>query len=324
MNQKQYIEFCDRKNRCYKIPNAWSLLNQQEYIFLCSLLRQFAIGKMSAGLVKSLFVCKIMSWNPQKIKSSLSLCNLAALADQVTFIFNINYPDSVLSVLSEKEKIYFKKVAPDHSDLTIARYLATQNYTFSVDSVFCAQLLPVLEIGRRKFNGYTINTNMGGFTTSLRAQQYIDACELVNAEEKTLPILASILYFEGQYSSIAAHERAGIFKNLPAEILEAIALNFIAFNNFILKSPAYKILSEGKKTEKNVMALGPTESLYNLAGDGYGDLASVQQMNLLEYFDLNKKKTIDAVRSMNEANIKILDIVSKTGLSLSTIENIIK
>lgn len=324
MKQKQYIEFCDRRNRYYKIPNDWSVLSSNEFIFLCGLLRHFATGKMSAGLIRSLFVCKIMNWNPSKIRSNIGLCNLAALSDQITFIFNINYPDSVTSMLSEKEKVYFKKINPEHSDLTIARYLAKQDYTFSVDSVFCAQLIPVIEVNKKKLHSYTINASMDRLTTNLTASQYIDACELISGEEKTLPILASVLYFEGKYSSEKAHERSWMFKSLPVEVLEAIAFNFISFNNFLLKSPAYSILCAGSKTEKNVMSLGPVESLYNLASDGYGDLETVRQMNVLEYLDLNKKKTIDAIRSMNEAKIKVIEIATKTGLPISTIEDIIK
>ena len=320
---KQHIYFTYKKNT-FSIPNEWHLLTSDQFLYLCGLIEKFSNGDLSAGMVKALYVCKIMNWNPFKITNKDALSNLAMLSEQITFIFNINYPNDVLESLSEQEKAIFKKVSPQSSDLTIARYLAKQKYTFTIDSCFCAQLLPEIKIGNKKIKSYSINTDFNRLTSSLTAMQYIDACELLGGEKESLPVLASILYYEGAYNSQKAHIESNKFNSLPLITLQAIALNFISFNNYILRKTPYSLLISAKSKKTGSITLGPVESLYNLSADGFGDICVVEQMNLFQYLDLCKKKTIDTIKGMNDAKIKITEIEEKTGMPINIIEEILK
>jgi hypothetical protein len=308
----------------FQIPNAWELLTPEQYLNLYKNIQLYSDGQLSVGMVKILYICDIMGWNPRKIKEEDSLCNLSMLADQVTFIFNIVYHDDVLKGLSDKEKSFFSKVIPERSEQAIARYLSKQDYFFALDSCFCAQLVPKVIIDGYEFQSYNINNSFGTLTCSLVAIQYLEAKELLGGKKEQLPLLASILFQRGPYDSAMAHDQAVLFASLPEYILEAIAFNFLCFNNYLFRKTEYRLLTEGKPKHEGAMSIGATASLYNLCSDGYGDINTIEQINILEFLSINRKKTIETVRSLNESKLKITEISDNTGLPIHIINEILK
>lgn len=323
MTIKRNISFAYGE-QVFEIPNAWDLLSMDQFLNLYKNIQLYTDGQLSVGMVKVLYICDVMGWNPKKIKGDDALCNLTMLADQVTFIFNIVYPEAVLNVLNAEEQSFFRKVLPERSIQPIARYLAKQPYEYALDSCFCAQLLPKITISGKDFYSYKINTSYDALTCSLVAIQYLEARSLVSGKKEQLPLLASILYQDGKYESSKAHDQAILFASLDESILEAIAFNFISMNNYIFQRTQYKLLTQGKSKSESSMSVGATESLYNLSADGYGDINTIEQMNLLQYLSINRKKTIESVRSLNDAQVKITDIAEKTGLPIHIIDEILK
>jgi len=323
MTIKRNISFA-HGDKVFEIPNAWDLLSPDQFLNLYKNIQLYTDGKLSVGMVKVLYICDVMGWNPKKIKGDDALCNLAMLADQVTFIFNIVYPEAVLNVLNAEEQSFFRKVLPERSTQPIARYLAKQQYEFALDSCFCAQLLPKITISGKDFFSYKINTSYDALTCSLVAIQYLEARSLVGGRKEQLPLLASILYQDGKYESSKAHDQAILFASLDESILEAIAFNFISMNNYIFQRTQYKLLTQGKSNTESSMSVNATDALYNLSADNYGDINTIEQMNLLQYLSINRKKTIESVRSLNEAKVKTTDIAEKTGLPIHIIDEILK
>lgn len=183
----------------HEIPNSWELLTSDQYLKLVELLSLMESGQFSPGAVKCLFLCYMKGWNLNKIKrDERTLENFMSIASQLSFIFQ------------EKDD------------------------KFVLDLCFCRQQLPIIFIDKKAYYGYEVNTDFKSLTCSLTALQYIEARQLLDMGEESLPLLAAILYFDKEvYSSEEAQKLALKFKKLPVNTLRAIALNFTAVNNFL-------------------------------------------------------------------------------------------
>lgn len=268
----------------YAIPNRWELLTQEQYLYLVALLTEYGFQKASEHDVKLYFACKTLGVNPKKIKDSEATANLIVLAEQVDFIFNSSG---------------------------------------RVNACFIKQMIPKLELGRRKYHGYEINTSFDTLTCSLTAAQFIEAQEVLNSDTNKLPLLAAILYCQAPYSSYNAHELASKFINANPIHLQAIALNFQAFITFLFTRTHFSLLASGKKETLPEIATGLSETLYNLSADGMGDINAVKQMPVIEFLSILRKKLIESVRAMHDAQMDIVEISDKTGLSIKTIKKMI-
>lgn len=297
------IDFCV-KGETYRIPNAWELLTPSQYEALVKDVGKVAKGELSVAMLRVNHVCNSMGWDPKKIKGEESLANLAWLAEQVTFIFNIQYPDNngALHGLDPETKRILQKTPPDRiRKLPIARYLAKLDYKYVLDACFCAQLIPSVKIAGNTYSGYKIDTSFDNLTCSLTALQYIEARKLIGCPMDKLPLLAAILYAPGRYSSEVAHRLARDFARLPQDTLQAIAFNFQCFNNFLFSQTEFFVLTAGKGEKENPISTGALESLYNLSSDGMGDIEIIEQINIIQYLTILRKKLIESVRNWKRA-----------------------
>lgn len=324
------IDFFFRDNQ-YQIPNAWELLSQDQYIGIITDLSLMAAGQIPPIVVATNHVCRCMGWDIYKLskdllsESDLTYANLTWLAQQVSFIFSIQYPDhdAVLEGLSPKERQLCKKIPPERlTSLPIARYLSRLDYHFVLDLCFARQIIPTIKAGNATYAGYTIDTSFNVITCSLSALQYIEARSLIGQTDK-LPLLCAILYHPGAYNTQSAHLLSRDFARLPDSLLQAVAFNFQAFNNYLFSHTHFSILTAGQPSEQSSISTGAIESLYNFSADGLGDLNTVEQMNIIQYLTIMRKKIIDAVRTMNDAKIDLPEIEKKTGLPITLISKII-
>ena len=316
------IEFIVRDQK-YNLANGWDQLSPAQYEALISDVDQMTTGKLSPAMVRINYVCRAMGWNKRKIKGEDSFANLAWIAEQVTFPFIIVYPDNdaALSDLDAETRAKYKRIPPERMQgHALSRYLCKLDYKFVLDSCFCAQLVPFVKIGTVLYPGYKVDTSFDVLTCSLTALQYIEARALIGATSDKLPLLAAILYHPQPYESISAHELAQSFSKLPIATLQAIAFNFQAFNNYLLTQTPFALLTEGEAGEAKAISTGALESLYNLSGDGHGD---VEQMNVIKYLTIIRKKLIESVRSLHAAGLDKAKISTETGFPISTIAKII-
>lgn len=322
---ENHIEFCV-KDTTYRIPNAWKTLSSYQFSGLIRDILRMAAGKISVGVVKVNHVCRVMDWNLSKIKDEQAYQNLAWLAEQVTFPFIIVYPhnDEALDGLDPATRKLCKRIPPHQlTGVTIAKYLSRLDYKYAIDSCFCKQMRSGVTIGDEVYTSYKIDTAFGHLTCSLTALQFIEARNLINGPFNQLPLLAAILYYPDRYSSDGAHQLAGTFKLLPDEILQEIAFNFQAFVNFLFTRTEFKLLTEPKNTKVSAISTGALESLYNLSSDGYGNIDTVEHLNIIQYLAILRKKLIDTVRSLDAAKLNKAKIAEETGLSITTINNIL-
>lgn len=273
----------------YEIPNSWELLTSEQFLKLVELLSLMENGQYPPGAIKCLFLCYLMKWDLGKIKrDEKALGNFMAIADQLTFIFKEAEGKIVL------------------------------------DLCFCRQQLPILFIDQKAYYGYEINTDFQSLTCSLTALQYIEARQLLDMGEASLPLLAAVLYCKGEYSSEKAQKLAQQFRKLPDNTLMAIALNFTAVNNFLFSKTEFSLLTKFQSQPGSCsITTDATDALYDLSKDGLGNAHQVEQMNVLTYLRILRKKTIDGVKSLKASGMDVAKIATEVGLPIDIINKIV-
>lgn len=318
------------KNKIYSIPNSWEQVSPALYLQVVGDILRMSRGELSPAMLRVNYVCNSIGWDVTRIKDEDALANIAMLSEQVDFILNLAYPDNdaALANLDSNTRRLFKKKDPQKVlGNAMAQYLRRLDYRYCMDDCWCAQLIPFIQmrrnLGRKKIlRGYTVNTSFNALSCSLTALQYIEARNLLNHTD-ALPLMAAILYSAAKYSSAIAHQRATEFASLSTELLYGIMLNFRAFNNYLFTKTDFSLLTASRLEEKRLISTGALESLYNLSSDGYGSAEEVEQMNIIQYLTILRKKIIESVRSMHSAEMKITDIEKETGLPIQIIKQII-
>ncbi len=314
------------KGEIYRIPNRWDGMTDRQFIRLVADLLRMAAGELSAGEVRINYLCDIMRWDRHRFRTEEQIANLIAISEQLTFLFQINYPDNnaILDGVDDDTYRLARRVDPYRLHHPIARVLRRLEYRYVVDLCFCAQLIPSLRIKEHRYQGYRIDTGYGMLTCSLTALQYIEARDLIEQGEKSLPLMAAILYYpEKQYNSERAHALAKEFAVLPTELLTAISFNFQAFNNYLFSNTSFSLLSKFKIKPNRPVTTDASDALYDLSKEGLGDSRQIEQMNVLTYLKVLRKKTIDAVRDMKGFGWDKAKISGEVGLPISIIDKIL-
>lgn len=82
------------KGEIYRIPNRWDAMTDRQYTRLVADLLRMAAGELSAGEVRINYLCDVMRWDRRRIRTEEQIANLVAISEQLTFLFQINYPDN--------------------------------------------------------------------------------------------------------------------------------------------------------------------------------------------------------------------------------------
>ena len=172
---KDCLELTCRDTRL-SIPNAWEQLSEGLFVRLTAHLAEMQAGQLSPGEVGVRFVCDALGCDWRRLRNEDAIANLVCIAERLTFIFRIEYPDNnaILAHLPKAERHLCLHTDPFRLQLPIARKLRTMNYRYALDLCFCAQLIPKVTVQGHEHAGYTVNTAYGSLTCSLTALQYIE------------------------------------------------------------------------------------------------------------------------------------------------------
>ena len=311
-------------SNCFEIPNSWNLLTPDAFIPLCTDLNSFSKGEMSVGEVRLRYICRAMGIDTKKIRHTDALENLLSISEQVTFPFIIRYQDtSVFDFLPGDLRKDADRIDPTRLPSHYAKLLLRQNYRYLIDTCFCAQLAPRRIICDEEFTPFRINTDFGMLSTSLTALQFIEAREVLGKSD-ALPLLVSILCCPGRYSTELAQQRAAKLRKADIIWLNSVSLCFTAFVNYLFTKTPFSLLTKIQSDDHpHAITTGSLESLYGLCSEGYGSISEVENLNLLQYLTILRKKLIDSVRSLHGAKQEATAIEQSTGLPLSIIKKII-
>lgn len=276
------------KGKVFTLPNRWEGLTQEQYQRLVKDLLRMAAGKLAPGMVRLRLLCDMMGWKVSKIKDNETMATLISLSQRLTFLFNYD-----------------------------------EMGNFLVNLCFCAQLMPKVVVNGHGYEGYHVCTDFNQLTCSLTALQYLEARALINQSSDSMPFMAAILYCPGIYSSERAHTMAKEFAKLPEDILTAISWNFQALNTFLFTKTEFSLLAKFKEKTPKAIATDASDALYDLSADGLGNNQEIEQMNVLTYLRILRKKTIDAVRQMRGMKMDTPTISIETGLPIEVINEMI-
>ena len=275
------------RNKEVDIPNAWEVLTSAQYLKLVGYLMQLDHGEINPWVLKARFLCDLLDLDIRRFRKEEDVEGLAAVSDQIDFIFH------------ETE---------DKVELNLC---------------FCHQLLPTVEVKGKQYRSFDVSTDFQSLTCSLTALQYIEARQTLDMGEASYPLLAAILYCPGDYSSEEAQRLANVFDSLPKVTLQAIAINFMALNNFLFTKTPFSLLTKFKAGKSATIYTDASDALYDLSKDGLGNATQVERMNVLTYLRILRKKTIDGVKSLQVAGMDVVKIASTVGLPVDVVQKII-
>ena len=315
----------------YEFPNSWEELTQDQYIYLCGLLRKYHQGILNAGEVRIHFFLYVANLKPRRIrraeKEQLFSENVYRAASMIGFFFKWVY-ENKKSFANFSKELQGQLTHTDPEDLpdnVNVRAARKMKRYMEVDAVFARNLVPGIP-GFKTLKAYRFILEDNFLDTSLTAAQYVDAYSVFEnwAEEnesKTLDLMCAILYQDKDYSSKRAYESIEVVRRIPIEIKQAILLNYMAIHVFLSQRTKYTILFSGTGTDKKgKITLGFHDSIYSLIKAGYGD---VEKMNLVKFLDLMLKELMDSVQLLHDNEMKLEDIASKAKLSVAQVKSLI-
>lgn len=280
------------------IPNSWQGVTPDVFQKFVSNLADHYAGNLTEADIRRRYVLDVMGWRLSRIHDTDTLATVVALADRITFLFT-----------------------PQQNPTTTYPHL--QPPTTSPNLNFFAQFVPTIKIGTTEYQAYSVSTAYNNLTTSLTALQYIEAQQALQQGTPSLPMLAAILYCPQPYSSTLAQQLAEKMQQLPAVTLMAIQMNFIAFTTALYTQTEFALLSKFQPKKQSPIATDMADALYDLCADGLGTHEQVEQMNLLTYLRILRKKTIEAVRQMRSLEWDVIKISQETTLPVSVVQQII-
>ena len=311
------------RGRDYAIPNCWEALTPEIWLRFVGEYLKVEAGHLTIGELRIRLLCDIMNWRWRKITNEEAVCVLIVLSEQLTFPFKIQYPDNnaALRKLSNEEYALAVRTEPEHLDIPAAKELRKLDWHYELDLCFFHQMLPTVTLDRLPFWGYKADNHHGALSTNLTALQYIEATEAL--KNGNLPWLASILYAPEPYNSSQAHALAEDFERLPEETLTAIRLNFMAVQNFLFTKTECSLLTKFEQGKAKAITTDMSDALYDLSKEGLGNASEVEQLNLLTYLRILRKRTIDAVRQLNGMKMEPDKIAAEVGLPIEVVTKII-
>ena len=279
------------------IPNSWQGVTPDVFQKFVSNLAEHYAGNITVADIRRRYVLDVMGWRLSRIHDADALATVISIADRITFLFTEEEQPSLTPNLN-----------------------------------FFAQFVPTIKIGTTEYHAYTVSTAYNNLTTSLTALQFIEAQQILQqatvpgsfaAGQSSLPFLAAILYCPPPYNSTTAQLLADKMQQLSPVTLMAIQMNFIAFTTALYSQTEFALLAKFQPKKQSPIATDMADALYDLCADGLGTHEEVEQMNLLTYLRILRKKTIEAVRQMRSMEWDVIRISQETTLPVSVIQQII-
>lgn len=329
-------------NKTLHIPDKWEELTPRQYTAVVAALLQFEDGKLSLFDLK-LQALRIVSgykrsrkrFSPEQQERITD--NLVLLAEQVHFMLKPYYPDKeIMDVFSDD----------------LRRELETR-FPFEIyEPKFRAQLdmvgdrlkpqirlqlgmktnpLPFVRLRLRKYSGiiWQIDEN-NLLTTTLRAEQYIDALEYyklyyLNKKEIYLNSLVAVLYMpvQGSYTQSDVLLYAGRFARLSKEVKTGVFFFFQGIQEYFLHDSPYSFLFAGSEPQDNdKINMGMIRNLYSLAKEGYGSKEELARMNVIDFMNLLVKQLSDAVESLRSLGKKDFEIARTLDINIEILDKL--
>lgn len=188
--------------------------------------------------------------------------------------------------------------------------------------------IPELRIGRNIFKGKQFDIGIV-LRTDITAREFADAFDSVRAfagtqSEECLNTLCAILYPSfPDYAQNLNSNHYRDFTRVNYGIRYGIMIWFTGIIQYFTEHPVYRILFSGKpEQDSRRISLGMGETIMHLSLTGFGSKAEMENVSLVDYFDLQIKSLKKMIADARAQGARTEDIASHTHLSYNLIEQL--
>lgn len=308
-------------NNEYTFNSEWEELIQSEALEIFRIIRQLEQGDITLDKAQAEFFMHVAGIHiPKSKREGIFWENLYQASKMFRFFFYYHYEDQRYKHLSLETKDLLKRHLPeDLSQTTEIRVATKMKPGFKIDCVFGKNLIESVKIGEEVHMGYHFKNKNGFINTSLTATQYVEAIAVSNKysadrTEEDLNLLTAILYSDPE----KAFEQQDHFSKLDTDTRYAIWRNFRAICTWLSTKTHFSLLWAGKSSgKKGSNSVG--DMIYSVSKAGYGSTDQVSKLNLMKLLEIMEKITIDGLRAMKDAKMKMIDISKASGLPIEII-----
>lgn len=207
--------------------------------------------------------------------------------------------------------------------------LRTGHKGTEVNNLFRRNPLPEIRIRRTKYKGKQFDIGIV-LRTDITAREFADAFDAVRAfaetrSEECLNTLCAILYPalpDHTKNMNSGHYRE--FYRVNYAIRYSILIWFTGIVQYFSEHPIYRILFSGDRQEEDTarISLGMGETIMHLSLSGFGAKTEMENISLVDYFDLQVKSVKKMIADARAQGAKTEDIAKHTRLSYNLIEQL--
>lgn len=321
------------KNK-YEVPDKWEELSQKQFMEILEAIADLFAGKHTLFEFRILTVLIVMGIKPRRIRSverqNLMSENIYRISAHLPFPLRVEYAaGKTIDRLKKDLRTQLSHFLPDELDPTIPEVRWAQKAKKQVvpNFIFSANLVPEIRLRRKKLRGYKFNLDGKILTTTLSAQQYIEAQTAYNeyadsADRNMLLLLAGILYFPAPYNGETALQNSKLLAKLEPEILDAVFINFQGIQQFITQRTKYSLLFSGRKTKRKGSAMQPglEAVVFSLIKSGVN---APEEMNLVKFLELMYNDLVSSITSLHNQEVPLDKIAEQTGLTIAKITQVL-
>lgn len=332
MTGLQQMKLDNLLHKKIKFPSSWEELSPIQFISIIDLVNQFTEKNMPLTEFQlRAYLLLTGTDDRQLLKQNYAFMekNIFCNMKKMNFLYKIIYKDERYKLLSDEMKKKLEKVMPEDINEPESRIACRFIKIITIDLCFARQLLPSIYVGMRQMRGYTFCLSDGLVKTSITAGQYIDAVaalqQYIDTHDDTyITLLVAILY-SNPYSADIVADRVAKFTRVPEIVKIGVMSNFQAILTWLTTKTKYKILFSSTSDASNKKKTSPCMNsiLYSLVEQGYGDLKDVDNIGLLQFFDLMLKNLVQAAKDMHASKMKMADIADNLHLSIEDLNTII-
>lgn len=200
--------------------------------------------------------------------------------------------------------------------------------SLEINNTFTRNPLPAIRIGRQTYKGKQFDTGII-MRTDITAREFADAFDAIRAfattkTEECLNTLCAILYPrfpEHSRNMNSTHHQD--FARLSYEIRYAVMIWFTGIVQYFAEHPVYRLLFSGEASgDRERISLGMGETIMHLSLTGFGSKTEMENVNIIDYFDLQVKSLKKMIADARGQGAKTEDIAKHTKLSYNTIEKL--
>lgn len=276
---------CTLGKHSYSIPARWEEMNPAEpgkFIAICRAFDLFERGEMDFPTLRVAVASALLGLDGSSMNPDRGVLaeNIFRITEQIRFPFEISGQE-------------------DGSRIVAIKIYLSQN---------------LLTVIGKKWGGYRFDITADGIVDcSLKAEQYVDALDLMSLYTKTRTIealdrLVALLYPGVNTGKVKVEEKIAVYYNFRG-ILE-----------YIRMLPDYQMIfvSTGKK-EGGANPLGLSSSIFALSKSGFGTLAEIRELDLFAYLGALVQLTVDGIMSLKSVGMKPVDIAERMHLPVELV-----